>query len=125
RRLPFEHLRQTLPTVHAALINRRKRRRAPAPFIDHRFEECAVGGQVAVDAPLPTRMPTLVELLLMAMLQETLPFAVADLLSPISPDRIAMMVPDQSARAEGQSPPALLQPPGDVHVVARLGVARI
>src|SRR5215467_452156 len=61
----------------------------------------------------------------MAMFQETLSFAITDLLPPISPDRIAMMVPDESARAEGQPPAALLQPPADVNVVAGLGVSRI
>src|SRR4029453_9759211 len=94
-------------------------------MVDHRLEERAISGEVAVDAALPPRLPAFVELLLMAMLQETLTLAVADLLSPISPDRIAVVVPDERRGAEGQMPAALLQPPADVHVVAGLGVGRI
>src|SRR5262249_18012263 len=51
--------------------------------------------------------------------------AVADLLSPIRSDRIAMVMPDERRGAESQMPAALLQSPADVHVVAGLGVSRI
>src|SRR5262245_2028194 len=94
-------------------------------MIDHRFEERVVSGQVAVDATLPSGLTSFVELLLMAMLKETFALAVADLLSPISSDRIAMMMPDERRGAEGQMPAALLQSPADVHVVTGLGVGRI
>src|SRR5262249_17840045 len=94
-------------------------------MIDHRFEERAISGQVAVDAPLPSRLPAFVELFLMAVLQETFALAVADLLSPISSDRIAMMMPDERRGAESQMPAALLQSPPHVHGVTGFGVGRI
>src|SRR5262249_9766813 len=95
------------------------------PVVNHRFEKRAISGQMTVDAPLPACLPAVVEFLLMAVLQETLALTVADLLSPISFDRVAMMVPDQRARTEGQMPAALLQSPAGVPIVTGHGLSRV
>src|SRR5690242_9039097 len=44
--------------------------------------------------------------------------AIVPLLTPKAPDRIAAVMPDDRRRAEAQCPPAVLQAPADVHVVA-------
>src|SRR6185436_8946367 len=51
--------------------------------------------------------------------QHRLGFAVATLLPQISPHGITPVMPDHCPGSEAQSPTLLLQPPADVHVVAR------
>src|SRR5215217_4797954 len=58
-------------------------------------------------------------------LQQRFCLAVALLLLPICSDRIAAVVPNHRRRAEAKSPPPLLKPPADIHVVARHPESRV
>ena len=53
------------------------------------------------------------------------PFAVADLLAPVGLHTRAVVMPDQCRRREPDPQPPGLQPPADVHVVARAEVDRV
>src|SRR3989304_809336 len=51
-------------------------------------------------------------------LQQRLRPAVDPLLAPVGAQGVATVMPDHSGRAEAQRPPALLETPAHIHVVA-------
>src|SRR5262245_60889753 len=51
--------------------------------------------------------------------QQRLGLAIAILLLPERADRVAAMMPDDRGRTESQRPALIVQPPADVHIVAR------
>src|SRR5207249_10600388 len=66
----------------------------------------------------PPRHAPAHELLGMAAHEPRLPFAIADLLAPVAGNRVAMVMPDQRRRREGDLPALRLQPPAHIHIVA-------
>ena len=75
-----------------------------------------------VDAAVPHRAAKPVEVFRMTAFQQGLCLAIAALLLEVGPDGVAPVVPDEAGRAEPDAVAALLEPPADVHVVARAPV---
>src|SRR5581483_4386464 len=98
---------------------------AECTAINDRAAELQTGLGTPIEGSLPFALAPAIESIGMLKPEERFRLAVSGLLLQVGARRLAAMVPDERARCEGDPHSRLLQPPADIHIIARFAVLRV
>src|SRR5439155_4031563 len=120
------HQRQGTPEIRGRFIDGLKESAAPGALIDPSPQSPDhLRASLPIEAPGPGQMTKHVVFFRPFLFQQCFGSTVPLLLFPIGPDRIAAMMPDHGRWAKPNRPALLLQPPAEIHIIARRTKLRI